>query len=1023
MKFQDLPPEIQQWAQQGAKPTAPSKQSKTLLQFASDNGYRVTAGFSHGGHNTGSRHYTGTQDNPGAIDIANQGVDYNRLLAAARAQGIRVVNETARPPGQAVWTGPHYHLQFGGGAIPSAVPAARHAAPTIPATPAPPPDPGADARLLSGMAMGQPMAIPTLQTPTVPPPPMAPSPVGQLPQSVDYRPTLQRVLKQRQDEVSAFQAAHAPKPPQQNFFNDLGAHFSNAAKGYTQDQAIQNSGHGIGATVGDIAGGLIPIGGGALGGAGLGGLSFTPFGVAAGAVGGGIAGAGAASAAQDLQAQRIEGLKNPNYGRAIGAGAIGAGLQAIPVLKGASVLETIAKNAALHGVAGGAGSVAQQGVEQGTLAPNVDWQKRVLPQAGLMAAGGTVAGYHGGVRPAEIPAREIAPSPVGFIGRDAQGNVIQRLTADELAARRMQAADTRAQVRQQSEQLGQIPSQSSQAIADLQAGWQERQRPQTPQSLIIPGANETQAMADMGLKQPVIEPTEGGLVIAREGAPKPKPTIEPGTALPEGTPIEPSIPAPKSDVLIDPTTGQPFNREVYVRSSKDIAMERANTLPDEATIPSEAPRREIIPQGEKPSLLDAQGRPMNEIPSASRRIELPGEPKPSEQPLEIPSTRKEQMPFRQHEEASKPHAAPPSGSFVDTINELTKETGLDYNGLKQLKNDIQTRASLLREHYNYATWEEGKALRAKIDEMAAQTEAMKGKRSPEAKALRAALAEARKTYSEKNSKRLSEGKDIREQLKQLKEQYKAVPENVKAILETNIDPETGIAQQWPIDPTKQFRMEDIAHLLDERSAPLAQQFESIMQKGVKARIRYIGEHTGRSYEVADLGTGGRVNVATTEFSPTHFGTYRATYPDGTREIPAVFGYNQRGHERGYYLNKSPKGSMVQQIMSVTDKPAFKGNIPNVYRGADSFNAADLLARGPQTERGFVKTSEAIKAIHEQKRAMRAIADQADLPPDVKQTLQKAFSDNKFSYDDIQSLRQHMSEPRKLAQFCKGMGLV
>lgn len=185
------------------------------------------------------------------------------------------------------------------------------------------------------------------------------------------------------------QFARPPEPPKTNFVGDFFSHAANAATGYTQDQLLQNSGNGIGSMLGDVAGGLVPIATGTAAGAGLGALSLTPFGVGAGAVGGGIASAGAASAAQDLQAQRLEGTQNPNLLRAAGAAGVGALTQAIPIIKGGSILSTLAKNAAVQGAAGGAGAIAQQGFEQGRIIPNVDWN-RVGAQAALGAAGGTV---------------------------------------------------------------------------------------------------------------------------------------------------------------------------------------------------------------------------------------------------------------------------------------------------------------------------------------------------------------------------------------------------------------------------------------------------------------------------------------------------------------------------------------------------------------------------------------------------------------------------------------------------------
>jgi len=76
-----------------------------LLQFAKDNALRV--GSTTGGtHNHNSKHYSGN-----AIDVDYRGVDVDALSQAAAARGFKLRNEIARPKGQAVWGGPHLHLE------------------------------------------------------------------------------------------------------------------------------------------------------------------------------------------------------------------------------------------------------------------------------------------------------------------------------------------------------------------------------------------------------------------------------------------------------------------------------------------------------------------------------------------------------------------------------------------------------------------------------------------------------------------------------------------------------------------------------------------------------------------------------------------------------------------------------------------------------------------------------------------------------------------------------------------------
>lgn len=82
---------------------------KGLQDFAKAQGFVVTS--TNGGkHNKGSLHYLGR-----AIDVRTRGrsdADIAKLMEAAKAAGYRVVDERTRPKGQAVWGGPHLHIEL-----------------------------------------------------------------------------------------------------------------------------------------------------------------------------------------------------------------------------------------------------------------------------------------------------------------------------------------------------------------------------------------------------------------------------------------------------------------------------------------------------------------------------------------------------------------------------------------------------------------------------------------------------------------------------------------------------------------------------------------------------------------------------------------------------------------------------------------------------------------------------------------------------------------------------------------------
>lgn len=72
-------------------------------------GFTVTGRNERTGHNPGSRHFAGE-----AIDVRTAGktaAEIADFMAFMRRQGYIVRDERVRPPGQAVWSGPHIHVE------------------------------------------------------------------------------------------------------------------------------------------------------------------------------------------------------------------------------------------------------------------------------------------------------------------------------------------------------------------------------------------------------------------------------------------------------------------------------------------------------------------------------------------------------------------------------------------------------------------------------------------------------------------------------------------------------------------------------------------------------------------------------------------------------------------------------------------------------------------------------------------------------------------------------------------------
>jgi len=80
-----------------------------MLDFASKEGLRVTS-TTGGHHNLGSLHPAGR-----AIDVGTNGLSpetINKIIQDAKQNGIQVRDEREHPAGQAIWSGPHLHLQI-----------------------------------------------------------------------------------------------------------------------------------------------------------------------------------------------------------------------------------------------------------------------------------------------------------------------------------------------------------------------------------------------------------------------------------------------------------------------------------------------------------------------------------------------------------------------------------------------------------------------------------------------------------------------------------------------------------------------------------------------------------------------------------------------------------------------------------------------------------------------------------------------------------------------------------------------
>ena len=651
----------------GVKPKQAPANPYTLLSLAKDQGLRVTSGFSKGtGHNTGSKHYQGSATNPGAIDVDHRGVDLANLQKAAATHNMRVVDERTRPAGQAVWGGPHYHIEYLNtpqGPQPVAV--------TSPQTaPVAPYDLANLQRVIQTDASGNVVANPNFQLGTVD--------MGALQQSVDaytkvdpvalpeqssnssnssdvasefkgVQDLLTEVDKRlaSQPKVAAPQAPATPLP-EHNFLTDLGAHFTNAVGGYQNDKAIREGGSGVGSFIGDMGGGLVNVlsrgavgaglgaGVGAIAGAGVGAIP----GAGAGFTGGSIAGAIEAGTAQDLQAQRLESKAKPNAGRALTVGAIQGALQSIPIVgKATSPFVTrLAQNAALQGGGAALGSLGTQAAEQGTLIPRVDW-RRVGAETALGAGGGAaqVAGERilKGKGKAEDPKtkRYTVWDDIDNAKKDYQAARSEVIQLDKQINKQYGSVDAFQQKadlleqKYQKRSLTQPEFKEYSKVKDLAAKRVE---------LDMAAKDASRAMVDMATPQ-----RRADVVRQELNTPEPQP-VDMANLKPEQTTanaqdladafsqrLKPQEPGQIVDPTvrdmpgynteagngIDIATKAPQERgQILDAQGRPITPDTPTTRPLDATTMGNPVPRSLDMGGEQPRILDAQGNPMADAP-------------------------------------------------------------------------------------------------------------------------------------------------------------------------------------------------------------------------------------------------------------------------------------------------------------------------------------------------------------------------------------------------------------------------
>jgi hypothetical protein len=237
-------------------------------------------------------------------------------------------------------------------------------------------------------------------------------------------------------------------------------------------------------------------------------------------------------------------------------------------------------------------------------------------------------------------------------------------------------------------------------------------------------------------------------------------------------------------------------------------------------------------------------------------------------------------------------------------------------------------------------------------------------------------------------------------------------ENLIEVLRTDINPKAGRGVQREISKG-QLTYEQVKDAVPEAKRGIAEKLDQAMRDDKIARIEYRAEIIGRSQEAVKVTGKGNAKIEVTDFTPTH---YRQT-KDGKIMIA---GYNQRGHEVSYHLES--QGSEIVKVTSVTNRPGFRGTMPNVYKGPREYRIEDVLNRGPRTQEGFIKTSEALNMLESIKDLYKTDTFKS-MPAPVQAILGQMKKKGRITMDDIAKLEKGLGQsPKTLQSLCKVFGL-
>lgn len=483
---------------------------RDLLAWAASEKLPVTSS-STGRHNVGSKHYLGQ-----AIDVDHKAVkDVNAFYKDAQAQGFRIRDERQRPPGQAVWGGPHFHVEIDNAARRGQRPQpAQRVAPASQSTQPVKPQGGSVDELLRQAEVSINGYRQQIQKQAGIATASGTFKQGVLPTRTDYNYSKPSTMNPLQSAWQGFQQPFNPYASQPEGLSGMAGEFAGRA-------ALP--------VLAGLAGGGLPL----------------------------IAGAGAATGAIREDTRQRKYNETPNLGK-IGLSAATESLVAAPFLKGGFVPNalmgggiagaqsavdqlnstgqidpgTLAKDAAMGGVlSGGLGKFFGPKPVPDIPAPDA------IPDLRLLSGGRDPLRLTGGLEaPKALPGAVDVQTPGGAVLRKPAGMGARGAPEVPSNVIDIQARPTE-------------PNLTPEQLAAEQEAWRMRTVGE-PKPIETGLPTEGQATRDI-LNNPTTEQvSDTGLVVAKEG---------------------PKGPAPE---LIDPSTGRPFASAAIPQPSSQAAPSR-----------------------------------------------------------------------------------------------------------------------------------------------------------------------------------------------------------------------------------------------------------------------------------------------------------------------------------------------------------------------------------------------------------------------------------------------------------------